>query len=157
MVRAMGGVRVGLVGLAAAVMMVGYVGAQPEAVAAQACRERHEAAPIDEDGTECPGNPTVWKSRGFLESGVGYFTETEDLGRGQTRVRVSYQHRDGPLAVATYICGSDGCTRDSSNGVPLPFEAPQTRQDGPRRNLPGPNGPGQNGPRPNQPRPSDMI
>ena len=65
MATAIGGVRIGLAGLATAMVMIGYVATQPATVAAQACHERHEAAPIDEDGTECPGNPTIWKSHSF--------------------------------------------------------------------------------------------
>ena len=147
-----GKARIELAGAAAAVLMIGYGAMQPTTAAAQACHERYEGAPINESGTECPGNPTVWKSHTFLETGVGYFTETEDLGSGKTRVRVSYQHRDGPLAVAVYVCMGDRCSRDSSNGVPLPFEQSQPQETQPRRNLPG-----TNNPRPTQVRPSDMI
>ncbi|MFN8637445.1 MAG: hypothetical protein U0893_26640 [Chloroflexota bacterium] len=152
-----GKARIGLAGAAAAVLMIGYGAMQPTTAAAQGCHERYQAAPIDEAGTECPGNPTVWKSHTYAESGVGYYTETEDLGKGQSRVRVSYQYGDGRLAVAVLTCEDDRCTRDLSNGVPFPFEAGQPRQDQPRQEQPRRNLPGTNNPRPTQVRPSDMI
>ena len=77
--------------------------------------------PINEKGIQCPGDPAIWKSYTFASSGIGYYTETEDLGGGNSQVRLGYKHRDGRVAISFLDCGRGGCEESYWNGVPFPF------------------------------------
>jgi hypothetical protein len=114
-------VRVGLAGLVAAAALVGVAALQPKSVDAVQCYEEYIRAPINESGITCPGNPSIWKSFTFASHGFGYYTETEQLGRGRSEVRLGYKHRDGRVAVAFMDCDSNGCTQTYWNGVPFLF------------------------------------
>jgi hypothetical protein len=90
---------------------------------APACYERYVAAPINEKGIECPGNPAIWKSYTFASAGFGYYTETEDLPNGHQEVRLGYKHRDGRVAIAFMDCTPKNCRETYWNGVPFPFDS----------------------------------
>ncbi len=115
------------IGIAAAAALVattaGLVVTQAQAPVAEAaqCYERYVSAPINEKGIQCPGDPSVWKSYTFASSGIGYYTETEELGNGHSQVRLGYKHQDGRLAVSFLDCGANGCQETYWNGVPFPF------------------------------------
>ncbi len=118
-------VRIGLVAVAAlATTATGLFAAQTSAPAAEAaqCYERFVAAPVNERGIQCPGEPAIWKSYTFASSGFGYYTETEELGNGRSEVRIGYKHRDGRVAVAFLDCTASGCSERYWNGVPFPFQ-----------------------------------
>src|SRR5215212_2145811 len=83
--------------------------------------ERYVGAPINEKGIQCPGDPAVWKSYTFASNGFGYYTETEDLGGGDSIVKLGYRHKDGRIAVSILECGRGGCEEQDWNGVPFPF------------------------------------
>jgi hypothetical protein len=85
------------------------------------CYERYVNAPIDEKGIQCPGNPAIWKSYTFASSGIGYYTESEDLGGGRSQLRIGYKHRDGRIAISYLDCVGSTCTETYWNGVPFPF------------------------------------
>jgi hypothetical protein len=82
--------RGGAVGLIALATTAGAVtvGIPPTTAEAAQCYERYVAAPINERGIQCPGNPSVWKSYTFASSGFGYYTETEELIGGRSLVRL---------------------------------------------------------------------
>lgn len=117
-----GRARIGLAALIAAATMAGYVATQPTAAEAVQCYERYVGAPVNERGIECPGNPTIWKSYTFASDGIGYYTETEDLGNGRSEVRLGYAHRDGRIAISISDCRRGNCTETYNNGVPFPFQ-----------------------------------
>ena len=85
------------------------------------CYERYVGAPINEKGIQCPGDPAIWKSYTFASNGFGYYTETEDLGGGDSIVKLGYRHQDGRIAVSILECDEDGCDEQAWNGVPFPF------------------------------------
>ena len=117
-------VRVGLVAVAAlTTMTTGLFVAQIEAPAAGAveCYERFVGAPVNERGIQCPGEPAIWKSYTFASNGFGYYTETEQLGRGRSEIRMGYKHRDGRVALSRLDCNASGCEVGYWNGVPFPF------------------------------------
>jgi hypothetical protein len=114
-------VRVGLAAAVAAAALVGVTAMRPTSVDAVQCYEEYISAPINESGITCPGNPTIWKSFTFASHGFGYYTETEQLGRGRSEVRIGYKHRDGRVAVAFMDCDNSGCKQTYWNGVPFPF------------------------------------
>jgi hypothetical protein len=117
-------VRAGVVAVAAiTVATSGLFVAQVQAPTAEAaeCFERFIGAPINEKGIQCPGDPAIWKSYTFASSGIGYYTETEELGGGRSQVRLGYKHRDGRVAVSFLDCGANGCAESYWNGVPFPF------------------------------------
>lgn len=117
-------VRIGLVAAAAlAATTAGLLVTQAQAPTAEAaeCYERLVGAPINEKGIQCPGDPAIWKSYTFASSGIGYYTETEDLGNGRSEVRLGYKHRDGRVAVSLLDCGANGCEETYWNEVPFPF------------------------------------
>jgi hypothetical protein len=116
-----GKARIGLAAIAAAAAVTGYVATQPTEAAAVQCYERYVAAPVNERGIECPGNPAIWKSYTFASAGFGYYTETEDLGNGHKQVRLGYKHRDGRTAISFSDCTAAGCRETYWNGVPFPF------------------------------------
>jgi hypothetical protein len=99
--------------------------AQTSATEAASCFERFIGAPINEAGTQCTGTPTVWKSHTFESSGIGYYTETEDLGGGVSQIRLGYKHDDGRIAISLVNCGASGCAESYWNGVPFPFSQDQ--------------------------------
>ncbi|MCC6177067.1 MAG: hypothetical protein IT305_17295 [Chloroflexi bacterium] len=113
------------IGLAATTMGMATLGATAFMTAAPAeaaaCHERYIAAPIDEKGIECPGNPAVWKSYTFASNGFGYYTETQNLGNGRSEVRLGYKHRDGRVAISYLECSARGCSETYWNGVQFPF------------------------------------
>jgi hypothetical protein len=115
-------VRTGLVAVTAvAAVSAGLLVTQAPAAAAAECFERYVAAPINEPGIQCPGDPAVWKSYTFASSGIGYYTETEQKGNGHTDVRLGYKHGDGRVAISMIQCGNVGCEENYWNGVPFPF------------------------------------
>lgn len=115
--------RGGAVGLIAMATTSGAVmlGTPTTTVEAAQCYERYVAAPINEKGIQCPGDPTVWKSYTFASNGFGYYTETEDLPGGRSIVRLGYRHRDGRVAVSILECSAAGCDERDWNGIPFPF------------------------------------
>lgn len=117
-----GRVRTGLVtATAVAAIVAGLLATQAPAASAAECFERHVGAPINEAGIQCPGAPTIWKSYTFASSGIGYYTETEQKGDGQSDVRLGYKHRDGRVAISMLECDRGGCEETYWNGVPFPF------------------------------------
>jgi hypothetical protein len=115
-------VRIGLAAAAAiAALSTGLFAAQAPAAEAAECFERYVGAPINEAGIQCPGAPAIWKSYTFASSGIGYYTETQQLGDGRSQVRLGYKHRDGRVAVSLLDCGRSGCEESYWNGVPFPF------------------------------------
>lgn len=117
--------RIGLIAAAALAATIGGVlaaQAQAPVAAAAQCYERYVGAPINEKGIQCPGSPTIWKSYTFSSSGIGYYTETEELANGRSQVRLGYKHRDGRVAISFLDCGPGGCSETYWNGVPFPFQ-----------------------------------
>jgi hypothetical protein len=118
--------RVGLIVAALVTATAGglFVAQAPtaEAAVAPACYERYIAAPINEKGIECPGNPSIWKSYTFASNGFGYYTETEAVDGGKTQVRLGYRHHDGQIAISIMDCDRSGCVEQQWNGVPFPFQ-----------------------------------
>ena len=41
---------------------------------------------LNEAGIQCPGAPAIWKSYTFASSGIGYYTETQQLSDGRSQV-----------------------------------------------------------------------
>lgn len=119
--RLRGKARIGLAALVAASALTGAAVLLPTTADAAQCYERYVAAPINERGIQCPGNPAIWKSYTFASHGFGYYTETEDLGNGRAEVRLGYKHRDGRIAVSFMECSAAGCRETYWNGVPFPF------------------------------------
>ena len=115
--------RGGAVAMIAAATATGAiaVGTEPTPAEAAQCFERYVGAPINEKGIQCPGDPAVWKSYTFASHGFGYYTETEDLGGGESIVKLGYRHKDGRIAVSILECDRGGCDEESWNGVPFPF------------------------------------
>ena len=98
------------------------VGTPTRTAEAAQCFERYVPPPVDERGIQCPGDPAVWKSYTFASNNFGYYTETEDLGDGDTIVKLGYRHQDGRIAISVLACTEDdGCQELEWNGVDFPF------------------------------------
>ncbi len=118
-------VRIGLAAVAAlAATTAGLAAAQAQAPVAEAaqCYERFVSAPINEQGIQCPGDPTIWKSFTFASSGIGYYTETAAQANGRSQVRLGYRHDDSRVAISFLDCDANGCQETYWNGVPFPFQ-----------------------------------
>ena len=112
-------VRVGLAALVAAASLVGIALTNPATAEAVKCHEEYVGSPVYEEGIYCPGNPAIWKSYTFASHGFGYYVEFEDMG-SYNRMRVGYQHKRGPAAIAFFDCRNGDCTRTYWNGINFP-------------------------------------